>query len=138
MWLLLMSYFIPIFAVITYMENRKTIVQKLKRQEVDTYQCAQRYYSVLSAINDLFLTQRELQLVAFTAIKGNISYKNIRDEFCEKYKSSAPTINNLISKLKKLGVFVKDGSKVKVNPQISLNFENNIVLQITINPSENG
>lgn len=120
------------------MENRKTIVQKLKRQEVDTYKCAQRYYSVLSAINDLFLTEREIQLVAFTAVKGNISYKNIRDEFCEKYRSSAPTINNLISKLKKLGVFVKDGSKVKVNPQISLNFENNIVLQITINPSENG
>jgi hypothetical protein len=120
------------------MENRKTIVQKLKRQEIDIFQCAQRYYSVLSAINDLRLTERELQLVAFTAIKGNISYKNIREEFCQKYKSSAPTINNLISKLKKLGVFVKDGTKVKVNPQISLNFENNIVLQITINPSENG
>jgi hypothetical protein len=117
------------------MENRKTIVQKLKRQEVDTYQCAQRYYSVLSAINDLSLTQREIQLIAFTAIKGNISYKNIRDEFCEKYKSSAPTINNLISKLKKLGVFVKDGTKVKVNPQITLDFENNIVLQITIVPN---
>lgn len=117
------------------MENRKTIVQKLKRQENDTYQCAQRYYSVLSAINDLHLTERELQLLAFTAVKGNISYRNIRDEFCEKYKSSAPTINNLISKLKKLGVFVKDGTKIKVNPQIGLNFENNIVLQITINPS---
>lgn len=118
------------------MENRKTIIQKLKRQEDDTYQCAQRYYAVLSAINDLFLTEREIQLVAFTAVKGNISYKNIRTEFCEKYKSSAPTINNLISKLKKLGVFVKDGTKVKVNPQIQLNFENNIVLQITINPSD--
>jgi predicted HTH transcriptional regulator len=117
------------------MENRKTIVQKLKRQEEDVFQCAQRYYSVLSAINDLSLTQREIQLVAFTAVKGNISYKNIRDEFCEKYKSSAPTINNLISKLKKLGVFVKDGTKVKVNPQIGLNFENNIVLQITITPN---
>jgi len=117
------------------MENRKTIVQKLKRQEDDVFQCAQRYYSVLSAINDLSLTQREIQLIAFTAIKGNISYKNIRDEFCEKYKSSAPTINNLISKLKKLGVFVKDGTKVKVNPQITLDFENNIVLQITIVPN---
>lgn len=117
------------------MENRKTIVQKLKREEIDIFQCAQRYYSVLSAINDLYLTEREIQLVAFTAVKGNISYKNIREEFCQKYKSSAPTINNLISKLKKLGVFVKDGTKVKVNPQIGLNFENNIVLQITITPN---
>lgn len=132
---MLFIHLIPIFALITYMENRNTIVQKLKRQEVDIFQCAQRYYSVLSAINDLRLTERELQLVAFTAVKGNISYKNIREEFCEKYKSSAPTINNLISKLKRLGVFVKDGTKVKVNPQIGLNFENNIVLQITITPN---
>lgn len=133
--MVIVNELIHTYLCINYMENRKTIVQKLKRQEVDTYQCAQRYYSVLSAINDLSLTQREIQLIAFTAIKGNISYKNIRDEFCEKYKSSAPTINNLISKLKKLGVFVKDGTKVKVNPQITLDFENNIVLQITIVPN---
>lgn len=112
--------------------HKKTIVQKLKKQEDDVYSSAQRYYSVLSAVNSLSLTEREIQLVAFTAVKGNISYKNIREEFCQKYSSSAPTINNLISKLKKLGVFVKDGSKVKVNPVISLNFENDIVLEIKI------
>ena len=93
------------------MENRKTIVQKLKRQEEDVFQCAQRYYSVLSAINDLYLTEREIQLVAFTAVKGNISYKNIREEFCQKYKSSAPTINNLISKLKKLECLLRMGQR---------------------------
>lgn len=133
--MVIVNELIHTYLCINYMENRKTIVQKLKRQEEDIFQCAQRYYSVLSAINDLSLTEREIQLIAFTAVKGNISYKNIRDEFCEKYKSSAPTINNLISKLKKLGVFVKDGTKVKVNPQIGLNFENNIVLQITITPN---
>lgn len=112
--------------------HKKTIVQKLKKQEQDVYASAKRYYGVMSAVNSLSLTERELQLVAFTAVKGNISYKNIREEFCEKYKSSAPTINNLISKLKKLGVFVKEGSKVKVNPIISLNFENDVVLEIKI------
>lgn len=111
---------------------KKTIVQKLRKYETDVYASAQRYYAVLSAINDLFLTEREIQLIAFTAVKGNISYKNIREEFCEKYNSSAPTINNMISKLKKLGVLVKDGSKVKVNSMISLNFENDIVLEIKI------
>lgn len=112
--------------------HKKTVVQKLKKQEQDVYASAQRYYSVMSAVNSLGLTERELQLVAFTAVKGNISYKNIREEFCEKYKSSFPTINNLISKLKKIGVFVKEGSKVKVNSLISLNFENDVVLEIKI------
>lgn len=112
--------------------NKKIIVQKLKKAEVDVYESAQRYYAILSAVNNLGLTERELQLVAFTAVKGNISYKYIRDEFCEKYKSSAPTINNIISKLKKLGVLVKDGSKTKVNPVITLDFENDVVLEIKI------
>jgi hypothetical protein len=112
--------------------HKKTIVQKLKKQEQDVYTSAQRYYGVMSAVNSLNLTEREVQLVAFTAIKGNISYKNIREEFCQKYNSSAPTINNIISKLKRLGVFVKEGSKVKVNPLINLNFENDVVLEIKI------
>ena len=112
--------------------TKKTIVQKLKKAENDAFFVAERYYTILSAINDIGLTEREIQLVAFTAVRGNISYSNIRQEFCEKYKSSSPTINNMISKLKKLGVLVKDGSKVKVNPMIVLNFEDNIVLQITL------
>ena len=114
------------------MEKNKTIVQRLKKTVSNSYTVAEKYYSVLSAINDLKLTTREIQLIAFAAIKGNISYANVREEFCTRYKSSAATINNIISKLKKQGVFVKDGTKVKVNPLIILDFEKTIVLQITI------
>jgi predicted HTH transcriptional regulator len=114
------------------MEKNKTIVQRLKKTVSNSYTVAEKYYSVLSAINSLKLTEREIQLIAFAAIKGNISYANVREEFCERYKSSAATINNIISKLKKQGVFVKDGTKVKVNPVIILDFEKTIVLQITI------
>lgn len=110
----------------------KVIVQKLKRSIADSYSIAEKYYSILSAINDLKLTQREIQLVAFTSIKGNISYANIREEFCEKHKTTSPTINNIISKLKKMGVLVKDGTKVKVNPMIILPFENDVTLEIKL------
>lgn len=110
----------------------KIIVQKLKKLVADQYETAEIYYSILSAINNLGLTKREIQLIAFTAVKGNISYANIRQEFCEKYDSSNPTINNIISKLKKMSIFVKDGTKTKVNPHILLDFEKDIVLQISI------
>jgi hypothetical protein len=129
----LFLFFLPLYQLI--MEptaSKKVIVQKLKKTEADVFDKAQRYYTVMSAINDLYLTERELQLVAFTAIRGNISYKNIREEFCEKYNSSAPTINNIISKLKRVGVLVKDGTKIKVNPFIALNFENDLMLEIKI------
>ena len=112
---------------------KTAVVQKLKKEEDDMFLSAQRYYTILSAINDIGLTKREIQLIAFTAIRGNISYSNIRQEFCEKYASSSPTINNMISKLKKMGILVKDGSKVKVNPVIVLDFEKEVLmLQITL------
>lgn len=120
------------------MENssKKIIVQKFLRKVEDNYAMAEKYYSVLSTINNLKLTQREVQLVAFTAIRGNISYSSIREDFCKKYNSTSPTINNIISKLKRIGVFVKDGSKIKVNPVIILNFSNDITLEVKMEHNE--
>ena len=120
------------------MENssKKIIVQKFLRKIEDNYAMAEKYYSVLSTINNLKLTTREIQLVAFTAIRGNISYSSIREDFCNKYNSTSPTINNIISKLKRIGVFVKDGSKIKVNPVIILNFSNDITLEIKMEHNE--
>lgn len=112
--------------------NRKIIGQKLKRSLADSYVIAEKYYTFLSVVNNLNLTEREIQLTAFTAIKGNISYANNRKEFCDRHNSSEATIYNIISKLKKIGVLVKDGNKVKVNPVISLDFESDLVLEIKL------
>ena len=108
------------------------IVQKLKKVEPDDFVLAQKYYSILSAINNLKLTQREIQLIAFTAISGNMSYKHIREEFCKKHDTTSATINNIISKLKRMGVLVKDGRKIKVNPVILLNFSNDVMLEVKL------
>lgn len=108
------------------------ILQKLKKEDDSSYKIAERYYTILSAVNDLKLTQREIQLLAFTAIRGNISYANIRKDFCDTYGTTNPSINNIISRLKKLGVLMKDGTKVKVNPKIVLNFENDVTLEIRL------
>ncbi len=112
--------------------ERQTIIQKIVLSEGDALAIAKRYYSILSAISHISLTEREIQLIAFTAIKGNISYSTNREEFCTLYKSSSPTINNIISKLKKLGLLIKDGGKIKVNPLYLLDFNNHIVLQLSI------
>lgn len=112
------------------------IIQKLKKEEKDIFLVAEKYYSILSAINSLHLTERELQLIAFTAVKGNISYKQFREEFCKTYSTSSPTINNMISKLKRMNILVKDGLRginstgVKVNPILILDFNKPIQLNI--------
>ena len=113
------------------MEN-KIIVQKWKKSLNNEYSLAEKYYSFLSVMNSLPLTEREIQLVAFTAIKGNISNANVRTEFINTHSSSSPTINNMISKLKKLNIFIKENGKVKVNPVIVLDFKNNLNINISL------
>jgi hypothetical protein len=107
-------------------------VQRLKKGVSNEYIKAEKYYSILSSLNGLNLTEREIQLIAFTAIKGNITYVNVREEFCKKHNTSSATINNIISKLKKIGIFVKEEGKVKVNPFIVVDFNKTLTLQIQI------
>ena len=108
------------------------LIQKLRKKEEDVFSIAKRYYTILSAINDLKLTEREIQLIAFAAIRGNMSYANIRKDFCDTFNTSSATINNIISKLKKINVLVKDGTKVKVNPVIILDFNKTLSLEIKL------
>lgn len=108
-------------------------VQGFTKQENSPIARAIRYYKLLSAINDLSLTERQIQLIAFTAIKGNISYSTNREEFCKEYGSSSATINNMISKLKQTGVLIKESGKIKVNPVVVHDFNENLTIQIKIN-----
>jgi hypothetical protein len=114
------------------MEPTKIIVQRLKKDVKTNIELAEKYYTILSAINSLSLTQREIQLIAFTAIKGNITFANVREEFCKTYNTTSPTINNIISKLKKIGIFIKENGKVKVNPVIVIDFNKDLMLDIKL------
>jgi len=114
------------------MEPTKIIVQRLKKVVDTDMEIAMKYYSILSAINSLNLTEREIQLISFTSIKGNITYANVREEFCKTYNSTSPSINNIISKLKKIGIFIKENGKVKVNPIIVIDFKKDLTLEIKL------
>lgn len=113
------------------MEN-KIIYQKLSKGFTDRYALAGKYYSVISVLNGLNLTEREIQLVAYTAIRGNITLGNVRDDFCREYNTSSATINNIVSKMKKLGIMEKKDGKIKVIPAIALDFEKDVILQIKL------
>lgn len=112
--------------------EQKAIIQRIKRVEENTLLKAQRYYTILSAIGGTNLTKREIQLIAFTAVKGNISYADYREEFNRIHNSSFATMNNIISKLKRLNILVKDNDKIKVNPSYLLNFEAPLIIQINL------
>jgi len=112
--------------------DKKVTVQRIKVNDKDSLSTAIRYFSLLSAISSVKLSEREIQLLAFTTVQGNISYSPRKQEFCDMYKSSINTVNNMISKLKRLGLMVKDVDKIKVSPQYSLDFNKDTVIQISL------
>jgi len=107
-------------------------IQKLEKKATNRLELAQQYYSIISALNGLMLTEREIQLIAFSAVRGSISFATVREEFCTLYSSSFPTINNMVSKLKTKGILVKAGKQIVVNPRIALDFSKPLILQITL------
>ena len=124
------DYF-PTFVIINYIMETMTI-QKLEKESTNRLELAQRYYSLISALNGLFLTEREIQLVAFSAVRGSLSFATVREDFCSLYQSSFPTINNIVSKLKRSHVLIKQGKQIVVNPRIALDFSKPLILQITL------
>ena len=112
--------------------NKEMIVQRLKKELINDTQVSHRYYSVLSALNDLELTEREVQLMSFIAVSGSISVPSNREKFCSTYKTTGATVNNMVSKLKKRNLLLKKDGKIVVNPLISLDFSSDITLEIKI------
>lgn len=107
-------------------------VQKLKPNVTTEFEMAQRYYELISGLNNLGLKPMEIKLLAHMAVKGSISNTNNKETFCQMFNSSKSSINNVIYQLSKRGILYKTEGKVKITPQIALNFKEPVILKITL------
>lgn len=113
--------------------DEKVLVQKIKKEYESPIEIALKYYSIILKLNNIPIPNRELELLAFIAVRGTISSPSARDEFIKQFQSTPGTINNMISKLSKLGLIVKQNSKYRVRPSINIDFTNKkYIFNITI------
>jgi len=89
----------------------------------------EKYYGILSVLNDLHLTPRDIQLLTFIVSKGALIDK---EEFYSLYDTTSATLNNSISKLKKIGMLIKPNKDIVINPLISPKFDNGIDLHLQL------
>jgi DNA-binding MarR family transcriptional regulator len=106
------------------------IVQRLKKTFHGDFQIAQRYYGLVSALNDINLTEKEIELMSFIALSGKEKFD--RMEFCSSHNTTRATVNNMVAKLMKKNVLVKSKNAVMVNPLISLDFSKDVQLEIKL------
>lgn len=109
-------------------------VQKLSNRPKDPYALAQKYYQIISVLNDLKLSEGQIQLVSFAAIHGNISEPEIRSQYCKLYKTTPATINNIVDRMKKKKVILKENKVLFVNPSLTaVPFDKSLALVISLN-----
>jgi DNA-binding MarR family transcriptional regulator len=112
-------------------EAKKLYKQVIKREYLPI-DCAIAYYSFLCILGKIHLSNREIELLAYIAIRGTISSISAREEFCTQFNSTKQTINNIVSRLKKLNLLTKVNGKILINPTIKLDFNNDINLNINL------
>lgn len=111
----------------------EVIVQKIRKQENDILNQAIKYYSIICLVNNIKLSRREVELLAFTAINGTISSKGIKERFCREFDSSIASINNMIPKLSSLGLIEKREGEYRINKKIDIDFANrDVTLEIKL------
>ena len=112
-------------------------IQKIHKK-YSLFEKAKKYYTILFILNDLPISFKEIDLVAFCAIKGTISTPPVRDEFVKLFHSSKNTVYNMSAKLQKQGIFIKTQNKIKINPVILLDFSEELFLAIKLSNDING
>ncbi len=99
--------------------------RSFKRTYKDKRDIAYLYFSIITVSHGIKISKLELELLAHISIVGNIASVNSRKDFIERFGSCKATLYNMISKLTKVGLLIKSESKIKINPQIALDFINN-------------
>ncbi len=106
-------------------------VQKFKRT-LSPKERVKRYYIVLTAFNDIHLSSQQLELLVFIVEKKLLTTET-RREFAALHNTTTGTVDNLVSRLKKLGMLEDTSEGLAINPYAMPPIDRTIQLQIELN-----
>ena len=106
------------------------IVQRIEKKCSSDIDIAVKYYAVLFCLNGIHLSPLKIKIIAFTAVRGSMSYH--RKEFIEIFDSSSASLENAKSELMKTDFLVKIAGKTRVNPMLEMDFSENLLLSIKL------
>lgn len=105
--------------------------QRVEKSFSSKIELAKRYYGLIFLLNGINITDRELDLVSFSAINGTISTPPVREEFMKVYDISKAHVYNLTAKLQKMSILIKDkDNKIRINNSIYPDFSNKELVMV--------
>lgn len=91
------------------------------------------YYTLIFNFYNIKVSQKEVDLVAFSTIKGTLSTPPVREEYLKTFNMSKGSMYNMLSNLQKLSIIVKDEEKkYRVNPNIVIDTTKPVILSLQI------
>ena len=106
------------------MKEQEFLTKNFIRTKDNKLDIAVTYFQLLSAFNNLKLSQTEINLLAHGAINNNVISGGLKIRFAEKYKTSIPVINNAISLLKKKHLLEKVDNTIRIYSKITIDINN--------------
>jgi hypothetical protein len=118
------------------MENleKQILVKTIKRSYKDTIEAGIMWFKFITALSNIKVSNRELELLAFINYRGTISSVSAKEEFCKMFDSSVGTISNMAARLLKpdMKLLVKEKGKIRVNPELRVDFKNDLIVRMFI------
>lgn len=115
------------------MEEAQVIVKTIKKSFTDKIKAGITWFKFISAVNNIKLAKREFELLAFINARGTISSSSAKEEFVKMFDSSTGTVTNMVSRLSKKKMLVKEKSKTKIHPSLRVDFDKEFVVRFYIN-----
>lgn len=112
--------------------EKKMVMQTIVNRCKSPTDLGIKYYQMLATLNDIPLTDMEAKLMAFMALNGSISSGGAKEAFSAMYGSPKASIGNTVWHLRKKGMLVKEGKRITLHPQLIIDFNNILVLKITM------
>lgn len=108
-----------------------TTVKTIKKTFDSYIKASITWFKFISAINNIKLTSREIELLAYINYRGTISSLSSKQEFCMLFGSSQATISNMVSKkLLPKKLVIKDKGRIKINPALFVDFSKELVVRL--------
>lgn len=111
---------------------------KIEKKYKTTFDIARKYYAFLFDLNEIKLNKSEIDLVTYCSLNGTFSTPPVRQEFIRIFEVHKNTVYNILAKLQKKGILIKDkDKKIRVNPRIVVDFNQPLLLQVKLSLETN-
>lgn len=106
----------------------------IKKYFKSDLEVAIKYFQITNHLNNFKWSPLDINLLAFLSSGETLSSGGKKEKFCSIFKVAKDSVYNASSKLIKRHFLVKEGGKIKINPQFLISAPLTLKICLNLNP----